>query len=421
MPVSKCAATMLGLGAALLLTAPNITAAADMELRVLHYQSSTGNAAAIQGIFDDFEAENPGIRIVETITNAQGVVPEAHAALAARRPFDVIQSLNRLVLGAKEILNARPFSEAPDSGAFMANYAANLRDAGLIDGDHYMAPHSFGTPLLYYNMDIMEAAGLDPLDPPTTFQEVAEMARQVTETTNYQGFYIITGGLDYGQQAMMMLAGSSYLDGNRAAFNTPEAIEVMQFWQDAVLNGIMPPVNEADGNSLFSAGELAFMATTSARLQANIRDAEGNFRLGIDQFPLWNDRERRVPNSGSGMMVTTQEPERITASFKLLEFLSRPEISNRWTRESGYIPLAADPLADPTMAGFVAKYPEYQVLIRQLPQTYPTALWPGDRVVEGQTVVANLLSDLWQNRGSAAELVPAAAAEVTGILEASTR
>ncbi len=410
-------------GAALLLAAtlhPTGADADEIELRVLHYMSQTGNSAAMRGIFDDFEAENPGIRVTETITTAQGVVPEAQAAVAARRPFDVIQALNRTVIGAQEILNARPFSEAPDGGAFMANYAPNIRDAGKIGDEYYMAPHSFGTPLLYYNKDIMAAAGLDPEAPPTTFQEIAEASRQVVDETDFQGFYIITGGLDYGQQTMMMLAGSPYLDGNRAAFDTPEAVEVMQFWQDAVLAGLMPGVGENDGNNLFSAGQLAFMATTSARLQANMRAAEGSFELGIAQFPLWKDHERRVPNSGSGMMVTTQDPARIEASFKLLEFLSRPEISNRWSRESGYIPLTADPMADPVMAAFVEENPAYQVLIHQLSETYPTALWPGDRVVEAQTVVANLLSDLWQNRGTAEDLVPRAAAEVTRILEAST-
>lgn len=413
-----------GLGAAaaaVALLASGPAGAEVLELRVLHYMDATGNRAAIRGIFDDFEAENPDIRISEVVTGSESVVPEAQAATAARRPFDVIQSLNRLVLGAQQITNARPFSEAPNGAGFMENYAPNLREAGRIGDEYYMAPHSFGTPLLYYNMDIMEAAGLDPASPPTTFQEVAEMSRQVIENTNHQGFYIITGGLDYGQQTMMMLAGSPYLDGNTAAFDTQEAIEVMGFWQQAVIDGTMPAVNERDSNSIFAAGRMAFMATTSARLQSNMRAAEGNFRLGIGPFPKWRDTERRVPNSGSGMMVTAQDPDRIAASFRLVEFLSRPEITNRWSRESGYIPLAADPLADPEMAAFVAEHPEYRILIDQLAETYPTALWPGDRVVEAQTVVANLLTDLWEERGTAEELVPAAAAEVTRILQQSTR
>ena len=54
-------------------------------------------------------------------------------------------------------------------------------------------------------------------------------------------------------------------------------------------------------------------------------------------------------------------------------------------------------------------------------QTSPTILWPGNRIVEAQTVVANLLEDLWAGKGTAAELAPIAADEVDRILIESTK
>ncbi len=419
MRVSAITSIVLALGAALFATATNIAVANDeIELRVLHYQSSAGNAVAFRAILDDFEAEHANIRVTEVVTNAAGIANEAQAALAARRPFDVIQALNRLALGAITTLGARPFSEAPDGGVFSENFAPSIRDAGLVDGDRYLAPHSFGTPLLYYNRDVMAAAGLDPASPPSSFQEMAEMARRVVEVTDIQGFWA-GGAHDYTVEQMLLLAGSPYIAGTRAAFNTAEAVEVLDFMQQAVLDGLMPNVAFVDGTNLFSAGELGFMVSTSAILRSTLRNTDGNFAVGIAEVPVWKDRARRVPNSGSGMMVTAQEPARIAAAFELLEFLSRPEITNRWSRETGYLPLAVDPLADPVMQDFVAMQPEYQVLVRQLGQTVPTTLWPSDRGVEAQAVVANLLGELWQNEGSAATLVPRAADEVTRILDPS--
>lgn len=183
----------------------------------------------------------------------------------------------------------------------------------------------------------------------------------------------------------------------------------------------MPRVSDRDAANIFSAGQLAFYLSTSARLVGLAKSAKGKFELGVAETPAWEGKPVQAPNSGSGLMVTAQQPDRIAAAFKLVTFMSRPEISNLWSRSTGYMPVSNAPLDDPETRPFIEKNPFYGVLISQMKNTVPTALWPGDRVVEAQTVVANLVSDLWEGKGTAAVLVPKAADEVTRILQASTR
>jgi ABC-type glycerol-3-phosphate transport system substrate-binding protein len=395
-------------------------AAETIELRLLHYMDETGNRAVLREILDRFEQANPGIKVQDFATPTEHVVPDAQAAVAARRPYDVAQVLTRLAIGARAVTNARPFSEAPDGGKFMEQFTPNLRGIGQFEGEYFLSPHSLGTPLLYHNKDIMKQAGLDPEKPPRTVQEMQEMARQVKQRTDAFGAYILTGGLDLGPQTLMRLAGSKYLEGNRAVFDSPEGIAAMQFWQDLAKEDLLPKVSDRDAANIFGAGKLAFYLSTSARLAGITRGAKGKFDLGVAPVPAWEDVPVQVPNSGSGMMVTAQQPERIAAAFKLVAFLAQPEITNHWSRSTGYMPVANDPLADPETQAFIADNPSYGVLVAQMRNTVATALWPGDRVVEGQTVVANLVTDLWEDKGTAAELVPQAAAEVTRILEEST-
>lgn len=419
--VSKKSAALL-FGTLLAATVACSPASAQkIELKLLHYMDETGNRDALRKVIERFEGQHPDIKIQEFATPSGNVVPDAQAAAAARRPYDVIQVLVRAVIGARAVTNARPFSEAPDKGKFLEQIAPNLKDMGKVDGQYYLAPHSLGTPLLYYNKDLMEKAGLDPNKPPKTLQELAAMAAQVKERTSENGVYIITGGLDVGPQTMMRLAGSLYLEANRAVFDTPEAIAVMQYWQDLVRKGLHPRVNDRDGSNIFSAGRMAFNLTTSARFSSITRAAEGKFRLGVANVPSWEDKPAKVPNSGSGMMVTAQRPERIAAAFKFVTFLAQPDTSNFWSRTTGYLPIAVDPLAEAEMKAYVEKDPAYGVLVAQMRDTVATALWPGDRVVEGQTVVSGLLSDLWEGKGTAAELVPKAAKEVSRILKDSTQ
>ena len=371
---------------------------------------------------DEFEAANPGITVTDLPSQgAQTVVSEIQAAAAADRHFDVGQVLARTALGVIEIGGAQPFSKSPDGGAFMESIAPNLIDVANVGEERYMMPHSFGTPLLYLNTDLMVQAGYDADFQPTTMTEAIDVTRAIMNETGFPGMYWIEGGLDYGHQCFMRANGSPYLVDGRAAFNTLEGIEVMQMWQDLANEGVIPKIGGTDAQSAFNAGRLGAMVTSSAALSATIRAADGRFGLAVYPFPAFEGKPVQVPNSGSGLMVLAQEPERIEASFKLMQFLAQPEMTNRWSRESGYMPVSIDPLADPETQAYLDESPFYAAVVEQMSNTVPTVLWPGDRVVEAQTVMANLLQDLWANKGSAAELVPVAQEDVNSILEESTR
>ena len=186
---------------------------------------------------------------------------ELQAAAAARRPFDVGQVLARTALGVINIGAAQPFSKAPDGGAFMEQIAPNLVDVAHVGDERYMIPQSFGTPLLYVNTDLIEKAGFAKDHKPATMQETIEVTRAIVDKTGFPGLYWIEGGLDYGHQAFMRANGSPYLLEERAAFNTPEANEVMQMWQDLANDGVIPKISGSDAGAAFIAGRLGALVT----------------------------------------------------------------------------------------------------------------------------------------------------------------
>ena len=50
-------------------------------------------------------------------------------------------------------------------------------DKSKVDGTLYGVPMQYNLQYLYYNKDLFEEAGLDPEQPPTTMEELAEDAR----------------------------------------------------------------------------------------------------------------------------------------------------------------------------------------------------------------------------------------------------
>lgn len=53
-------------------------------------------------------------------------------------------------------------------------------DKSKVDGTLYGVPMQYNLQYLYYNKDLFEEAGLDPEQPPTTMEELAEDAKKLT-------------------------------------------------------------------------------------------------------------------------------------------------------------------------------------------------------------------------------------------------
>ncbi|MBX3539124.1 MAG: ABC transporter substrate-binding protein [Chelatococcus sp.] len=404
--------------AALALFAVGQAQAADpVTINFWHYQTS--NREDLTRTIDDFMAKNPDIKVREQFKDNNNLATEVQAAALAGRAPDVAQLLSRLTIGL--VMNTKPVAldSGPDKGAFLKNVAPNFLTIGTYQGHPYAVPHSFGTPIVYYNKDLFRAAGLDPQKPPRTWQEMRELARQIKTNTGKHGLFVSTGGRDVGPQQMIVNTGADMLsaDFSRATFATPDAIASMQLWQDmAVTDKSLAVFTERENTSLFMAGQIGMMVTSVASFQGAKRSTEGVFELGIGHYPTWNDKPRRVPNSGAALMVFSQDEKRREATFRFLAYLMQPEVSNRWAVESGYLPIAPGAQQAEVIKQAVAKEPRWGVAVAQMDDLVATARWPGSRVVEIQIVLENMVQALWQGKAPASELVPAAEAEISRLI-----
>jgi len=210
----------------------------DVTITVMGKPVAT-NEAAVK-LFEDqvaaFEEANPGITIEGSDV-----------------PWDAKSFAARLAGGSAPTLLRIPLTEPPaliERGqvADISEYASELDSFSKLnprvmeflerDGAVYGIPeksYAFG---LVYNRDIFEAAGLDPDAPPTTWDEVREYAKQITERTGKTGFGEITTNNSGGWH----LTGYTYTRGGRmieqasdgtwkAAFNDEATRDVLELWK----------------------------------------------------------------------------------------------------------------------------------------------------------------------------------------------
>ena len=416
MEIGRRGALGFGLGA---VSAPAL-AQARTEISFWHYQ--TANIPALREVLTAFHEAHPEIRVTDVPKDCGTIATEVQAAALARRPPDVGQILARLTVGLVRNAGAVPLDSGEDRGAFLNNVLPRFREVGILDGKPYAVPHSFGTPLLYWNKSIFAASGLDPERAPADWDELVAMGRQIRERTGRYALFISQGGRDVAPQQMMVNAGATMLspDLTRATFATPGAIAAMQLWQDmAVTHRIHARLSEREQTALWLGGQIGMFVGSVASFQGFLRDTAGRFEFGVGHYPLWKGQSRRVPNSGSTLMVFAQNPQRRAAALKLVTFMMRPEITNRWSWTSGYLPVAPDPLADAGLRGYLEREPRWRIPVAQMQDTVITARWPGNRVVEVQIVLENMVQALMQGSGPAATLVPRAEAEITRLIAES--
>src|SRR5690606_34724810 len=62
-------------------------------------------------------------------------------------------------------------------------------ELGKVDGKTYGLAYTFSTPILYYNADLFREAGLDPDNPPQTWEEVKAAGEAIVANTDAEGFF----------------------------------------------------------------------------------------------------------------------------------------------------------------------------------------------------------------------------------------
>jgi ABC-type glycerol-3-phosphate transport system substrate-binding protein len=402
-----------------MLAAPALRAQPLIELVFYHYQAGAAQRT-LRVILDRFQAENPGITVREVFAQSEQITAQVQAAIAARRPVDAAQVIGKNILFFTANLPAAPINEDRGANEWLQRYLPNFLDLGRVGDDIFSLPHSYGTPQIYMNLDLFRQAGVDAERAPATWHEVIAAAIRIRERTNRAGVaHLHAANKDYGTMLWVMNNGAEYLspDGMRAMFGSPRGIEAIQTWADlAVRHRVMPVANDQQWTAAFRAGQMGMYITSSAGLRSSVEAARGRYDLGVAKYPTFGERPRRVPASGAALMMFAPAGPRRIATVRMFEFFSRREVANFWSRETGYMPLSRDPLADPAMAQYVNEFPLVRSSIDQMADTVETARWAPNGAIEAQIEVSNLISALWAGRGTAAELVPPAVERVNGIL-----
>jgi sn-glycerol 3-phosphate transport system substrate-binding protein len=406
----------LALGGALLIGVSQAASAAT-EIQFWHaMEAALGER--LNDIAADFNKSQSDYKIVPVF---KGTYDQTLAAgIAAYRSGNAPAILQVYEVGTATMMAAKKavvpvtevFKQAGvplDQKAFVPAIASYYSDAKT--GELVAMPFNSSTPVLYYNKEAFKKAGLNPNDPPKTWDEVRADAKKLKEsgmscgfTTGWQGWiqlenYSAWHGLPFATENN----GFDGLDA-KLEFNKPQQIAHIQFLQDMAKEGTFTYVGRKDESvSKFYSGDCGILTNSSGSLATIRKYAKFDFGTGMMPYDanVKGAPQNAIIGGASLWVLAGKDPSVYKGVAQFLAYLSSPAVAAKWHEDTGYLPVTTAAYELARSQGFYAKNPGSDTAIKQMLNKPPLPYTKGLRLgnmPQIRTVVDEELEQVWAGK-----------------------
>lgn len=225
------------------------------------------------------------------------------------------------------------------SGMSESDFSQASVDALKYDEKQYMIPMQVHSTFLYWNKDLFEAAGLDPETPPATWEEAAEFAEKITDSSKkiYGIGFPVSGAPCYFNAMFKSNGGDVFNEEGTASVLDSEAnLKTLEYIQNLEKSGSAPVGSTgADTDNLMLAGQLGIYAG-GPWLITGLKENDINF--GVTGMPAGDEGAKGVIEvQGFGVTSSASEAEK-AAAYDFIAYWNTPEVGKEWSLRNGYPP-----------------------------------------------------------------------------------
>lgn len=266
-------------------------------------------------------------------------------------------------------------------GYDMSEIEPNLAAYYTVDDQLYSMPFNSSTPIMYYNKDMFEKAGITEV--PDSLEAIGEIGGQLLEKGGagevmsmsiYGWFFeqfISKQGLEYANNGNGREAAATAVafDENGAAKS------ILTAWKNLYDEGYAPNVGKGGDAGLadFSAGKSAITLGSTASLKQILQDVNGKFEVGTAYFPkVSSDDVGGVSIGGASLWaLNNNDPKKLRATWEFVKFLISAESQAYWNAQTGYFPVTTAAQNEAVFQENIETYPQFQTAIDQLHDSAP--------------------------------------------------
>jgi sn-glycerol 3-phosphate transport system substrate-binding protein len=260
----------------------------------------------------------------------------------------------------------------------MSAFEENILAYYTLDGSLHSMPFNSSTPILYYNVDLFEEAGIEEI--PTTLEEIAAITPQLQEAGATMGVSLQTNGA-WVDQFMNKIEADIFNNGNGREGRATETVfvdnggieKVYSGWKAAEEAGAAPNIGREGGIPEFVSGDAAMTINSTAGLGLILEQVDGRFEVGTAYYPgIDNEDEGGIAIGGASMyMIDTEDEEKMDSAWDFIQYMVSPEVQANWSVNTGYFPVTMEAHDVDVFQANLEEYPQFQTAIDQLHEISP--------------------------------------------------
>jgi sn-glycerol 3-phosphate transport system substrate-binding protein len=251
-------------------------------------------------------------------------------------------------------------------------------------------PFNSSTPVLYYNKDAFKKAGLDPEQPPKTWQELATDSAKLRQAGMACGY--TSGWLGWIQlenfsawHALPFASENNGFGGTNAKleFNQPLQVKHVQLLQAMNQKGDFTYYGRKDEPTVkFYSGDCGIITASSGALATIRKYAKFDFSVGMMPYDAdaKNAPQNAIIGGASLWVMNGKDAATYKGVAEFMQFLAQPEIAAEWHQTTGYLPITTAAFELTKQQGFYDKFPGADVPTRQMLNQPPLAFTKGLRL-----------------------------------------
>ena len=308
---------------------------------------------------DEFMKANPDITINVRTVQFEDMVNDLARAVATGSGPDITYIDNpevALFASRNLLLDLTPYIEKSSVIKVDDIFPGPLASVSY-NGGIYGIPRGANTIALYYNADMYREAGLDPDNPPQTWDQLYEAAKALTNPEkNVYGIAFSAVATEEG--TFQFLPWLQMTGGDYDNVATEGGARALNVWKKLLDERLASPDTlirgQFDSTGTFNTGNAAMSISGPWELPRMSAEAKFDYRAAL--LPIPEEGATRASALGEGDNVILANSDNPEEAFKFVEFLyaQMPRVWN----EFGYLPASNVEVAEPNNAAIYSVFAE---------------------------------------------------------------
>lgn len=414
-------------------SAKKVEIKAGEKVKVVFWHAMGGKLGeTVQALVDEYNKSQDKVQ-VEAVY--QGTYDEALQKLKAAGPsgptmIQVYEIGSRFMIDSGLVTPMQSFIAADNFKT--DDLEPNILGYYTFDGKLYSMPFNTSTPIMYYNKTAFKEAGLDPNQPPKTFEEFADAAKKLTRKqgndTRYGASIAIYG---WFFEQLLAVQGAYFVDNEngrkakaaKAMIDSKEGEAILKWMKGMVDDGSAINLGRktSETQSAFAAGRVAMTVDSTAVLSTILTNVAEKFEVGTAFLPRPANSKGGVIIGGASVWITNIKPEKEQwAAWEFVKWLGSAQTQAKWSTSTGYFPVRKSAYDQQVIKDWHAKRPQFTTAIEQLRASKLSPITQGAVIgvfPQARQTVEGAMENAILGKAAPADALKSAAAEITKSIE----